>query len=652
MKQVNFILALRKATLALFMTGSSLITVESVSAQSVYALSGNALYQFDAMNAAAAMPIGEISGITPGQMIEGIDFRPLTGQLYALGYDRNMQTAQLYVVDPATAMATAVNLTPISLVLGPVGAERLEVTFDFNPTVDRIRVMSNRDYNYRLHPVTGAVVFTDLNLQYAVADMNAGANPNVVTGAYTNSYVGATSTTLYDVDAKLRVLAKQDPPNNGTLNTVGMVLDGGLKTLSPADMDIFYNPETQMNEAYLVANRNGVPDKFLSIDLTTGMATLISNVIGDSLFIQDIACFIDRSYPALMGTVGYALNTNNFLLAFDTSNPGIIREAVPVTGITLNQSIVGLDFRPATGELYALGYNTATSESQLYMINPATGVATAVNMTPTILSLGGTQVGVDFNPVVDKIRVISSNNMNYRLNTDGTILFTDLNLQYAAGDMNEGMDPVIGAGAYTNSYAGAATTSLYVHDNMYNAIALQSPPNDGVLSTVGGTGLMQNTADPSTDIDIVYDGVSNWAYFTGNTGTSTFDKLYQVDLATGMTMDMGWIGNGLAVKNIAFPVYNPMREAAAVLAGVGKLKADVFPNPAHNLLTVKTYNTTSAITRIRITNILGKDTGIETEQEIAAGGSVSLDVSPLLPGTYQITIQAEGKMITKSFVKL
>lgn len=168
-----------------------------------------------------------------------MDFRPLNGMLYALGYDRNLQTAQIYTINLMTAVATPVNVTPIALVLGPVGADRLDVTFDFNPTVDRIRVMSNRDYNYRLNPITGGIAFTDLNINYAVADINAGANPYVATGAYTNSYVGSTSTILYDIDAQLKIVAKQDPPNNGTLNTIGSLGGAVSKSLSSADMDIF-----------------------------------------------------------------------------------------------------------------------------------------------------------------------------------------------------------------------------------------------------------------------------------------------------------------------------------------------------------------------------------------------------------------------------
>lgn len=634
----------------MLISGWLLCADQAAHAQTIYALSGSDLYTFDAEDAATVNYVGEISGIAPGQMLEGIDFRPLTGQLYALGYDRVMQTAQLYTIDMVTAMATPVHPTPVSLVLGPAGAERLEITFDFNPTVDRIRVMSNRDHNYRLHPVTGAVVFTDLSLAYAAADMNAGINPNIVTGAYTNSYVGSTSTVLYDIDATLRVLAKQDPPNNGTLNTLGMLNGGVHKSASPADLDIWYNSQTQMNEAWLAVNTNGGPDKLVSLDLATGMGTVISNTIG-GLYVDDIACYIDRSFPALTGTLGYALNANNFLLSFDAAQPAIIREAVPVTGITLNQSIVGMDFRPATGELYALGYNAGTGESQLYTINTMTGAATAINATPTILALGGTQVGVDFNPVVDKIRVVSANNMNYRLNTDGTLFFTDLALNYGAGDMNAGMDPQVGAAGYTNSFAGTATTSLYVVDNALNILALQSPPNDGVLGTIGATGIMQDLTDVTADLDIVYDGAMNWAYFTGNTSGFTFDDLYSVDLTTGMLTELGRIGNGMAIRNIAFPVYDPMRLAGAGLQGTGKLKVDVYPNPVHDLLNVKFYFTEATFADVRVFDLLGNDTGIGVAETVAAGGSVTLDVSPLVPGSYFVRVQAGGKTTSRSIIR-
>ncbi|RZK88764.1 MAG: DUF4394 domain-containing protein, partial [Hymenobacter sp.] len=126
-----------------------------------------------------------VSGVTPGQRLVGMDYRPNTGQAFVLGYDASITStstpnAQLYTIAPATGVVTAVGAA-IRLELG--GATD-RIGFDFNPTVDRIRVVSTNDRNYRLNPVTGGVAATDGNLAYAdgtPADANVGAV------AYTNS---------------------------------------------------------------------------------------------------------------------------------------------------------------------------------------------------------------------------------------------------------------------------------------------------------------------------------------------------------------------------------------------------------------------------------------------------------------------------------
>ena len=45
--------------------------------------------------------------------------------------------------------------------------------------------------------------------------------PSVDAVAYTNSFGGATTTTLYDIDYGADNLYVQNPPNNGTLVIVG-----------------------------------------------------------------------------------------------------------------------------------------------------------------------------------------------------------------------------------------------------------------------------------------------------------------------------------------------------------------------------------------------------------------------------------------------
>ncbi|RZK30163.1 MAG: DUF4394 domain-containing protein [Hymenobacter sp.] len=97
------------------------------------------------------------------------------------------------------------------------------------------------------------------------------------------------------------------------------------------------------------------------------------------------------------------------LVTFNATTPGTFATTVPITGFTAGQAIVGIDVRPNTGELFALGYNPTGTQAQLYTINRTTGVVTAIGAALT-LNLGTTtaRIGFDFNPTVDRIRVTSA----------------------------------------------------------------------------------------------------------------------------------------------------------------------------------------------------------------------------------------------------
>ena len=160
-------------------------------------------------------PPVRISGVTPGQKLVGIDSRPLNGLLYGLGYDGSKTTAnaQLYTVDTATGAVTPVGAAT-TLALGTVGPLGQNIGFDFNPVADRIRVVSSNRANYRLDPRDGSVVLKDGDLAYTTGTLT----PGVTTAAYTNSTIGSTSTTLYNVDKQNgSILTIQSLPNNGTL---------------------------------------------------------------------------------------------------------------------------------------------------------------------------------------------------------------------------------------------------------------------------------------------------------------------------------------------------------------------------------------------------------------------------------------------------
>lgn len=519
-------------------------------AQTVFALSGDNLLTFDAAAPALILSNTAITGVDANYTISGMDFRPATGELYALGYNQSNGEARLYVIQKTTAVATAVGMAAVTLDTG-----MNKIGFDFNPTVDRIRVTGSSNSNYRLHPVTGALVAVDGDLAFAPADPNAGTNPSIGAVAYTNSYIGAATTTLYNYDDSLGILTSQIPPNNGTLNTVGslgIVLNLNNQT---ADMDITFDAVTGLNIAWFVASDDqSFSDMLYTINLQTGVATLVG-LVGTGIEIDDIAIEIEREVPEeVTGQLVFALAANNNLLSFDSDVPGLIRSSVPVGGLTAGQLLAGMDFRPATGELYGLGYNPTTGEARLYTIHPTSGLATAVGAAAVTLEPAMGKIGFDFNPTVDRIRVTGSNNANFRLHpVTGAVAATDVDLAFAAGDPNAGNEPSVGAVAYTNSYIGTSTTTLYNYDDSLNVLTTQIPPNNGTLNTVGSTGLVLNLTDPSADLDIFFDTTSNsnLAYLSANTDNLLHDNFYSIDLNSGAATLVGKIGLGIPVNDIA-----------------------------------------------------------------------------------------------------
>ena len=563
---------------------------QTIQAQTIYALSGSKLVSFSAQSPATLLSNVGVTGIAAGQDIAGMDFRPNTGELFALGYNQTTGGAQLYTINLTTGAATAIGASiALKTNMG-------KVSMDFNPTVDRIRVTGSDNSNYRLHPVTGAIAATDLNLAFAGTDVNAAATPSIGTGAYTNSYIGATATTLYNYDDALNVLTTQIPPNNGTLNTVG---SSGISVNGAdpsSDLDIFFDAAAGMNRAYLAANTGAdLNDKLYSINLTSGAATLIGN-IGNGIAVSDIAVLIDRTVPAkVTGRLIYALASNGNLISFDSDLPGTIRRVVTISGLAMGQVLSGLDVRPATGELYGFGYNTATGEGRLYTIDPTTGIAKAIGTEAFTLKAGMGKVSMDFNPTVDRVRVTGSDNSNYRLHpVTGAVAATDGTLAFAASDVNAGTNPSVGTGAYTNSFNGATATTLYNYDDSLNVLTTQIPPNNGTLNTVGASGIVVNLADPSADLDIVYNPYSggNMAFLAANVGTSAFDNLYTVNLTTGAATLVGRIGNGIAIVDIA--ATTQAAEVACDVKTIGCVKYELL-SIVRDASGNKTY-------RIRVTN--------------------------------------------------
>ena len=452
----------------------------------VYALTADGkLLLVNAKNPSSVTSQVTLSGLQTGETILGVDFRPATGQLYGVG-----STSRLYIIDPKTGISRAVSATPFTPALTGTS-----VGFDFNPTVDRIRLVTSTGQNLRLHPETGAVAATD-------GAINGVTNAKITASAYTQNKAGATTTVLFGIDVANDKLHKQDPPNDGKLVEVGSL---GFDVEDASGFDI--NPDgTSALAALSVAGTSSL----FTIDLTSGKAAKIGN------FTQQITGIAIPTEP-----VAYAISATNDLLIFNPLATTPTSISKPITGMQTGETILGLDMRPVNGQLFALG-----STSRIYTINASSGVAALVGTAPLTTLLSGTSFGFDFNPTVDRIRIVSNTGQNLRFNpADGTVI-VDGNISMATAN-------ITGA-AYTNNVAGATTTVLFDIDSQTDRLYKQDPPNLGTLVDVGALGV---NVEAANGFDIGSTSGTAYGLFT----VAGVQKIYTVNLTTGAATALGTI---------------------------------------------------------------------------------------------------------------
>jgi hypothetical protein len=239
-------------------------------------------------------------------------------------------------------------------------------------------------------------------------------------------------------------------------------------------------------------------------------------------------------------------NVANALVTVDTASPNLSNSPIAITGTTTG--IIDIDYRPSNGLLYGLG-----RDNGIYTINATTGVATLVSTLST--GLNGSFFGIDFNPVADRLRIVSDIGQNLRVDVSTGATAVDGPLTV----------PNIVAVGYTNSVAGASATTLYDIDYNFDNLYIQNPPNNGTLGLVGGLGV---EGGPQVGFDI--SGASGVAYASLNLAGLASSRLYTVNLANGAATLLGNFGlpanftvRGLAVASV---VPEP---ASLAMVGIG-----------------------------------------------------------------------------------
>ena len=222
----------------------------------------------------------QITGLPAGVSLKGIDFRPATGDLYALGSDR-----VVYRVNPQTAIAVAEGPAFEAM---PTALTGDKIGFDFNPTVDKIRITSDADENFRLDPDPGSLLANDTKL--------TPADVTVVGSAYTNSsfvaFANRPATTMlfaYDTSGSGDRIWLQNPANAGTLMnplSTGSISARTSASTSPGRTTAATSP------ARPPARAGGA--QLYSVDLGSGRARTLGRIGDGNVVVTGLAAWQDQ----------------------------------------------------------------------------------------------------------------------------------------------------------------------------------------------------------------------------------------------------------------------------------------------------------------------------------------------------------------------
>lgn len=265
--------------------------------------------------------------------------------------------------------------------------------------------------------------------------------------------------------------------------------------------------------------------------------------------------------PVALATAIFALTTSNELMVVNAEVPQDILSIQAVTGLTAGENLLGIDGRASNGELYAI-----SDDARLFLINPNTAAATLVatlaadpaDTTDPFTGLSGLRFSIDFNPVADRLRIVSDLEQNLRVNMGTGLVTTDTPLAYDTdtdgagpdtGDVNAGANPSIAGIAYSNNVVNATATTLYGIDDQTFQIVVQNPPNNGTLLSNAPFGVANAT---HVGLDIAPDGT---AWVAGKHEVPMHPTEYilaTVDPTTGDGESHGVIGDGtIPIRDIA-----------------------------------------------------------------------------------------------------
>lgn len=197
------------------------------------------------------------------------------------------------------------------------------------------------------------------------------------------------------------------------------------------------------------------------------------------------------------------------LVRFSLSDPSTV---TAIGRLDAAGDVVGLDFRPASGELFAF-----TAMGELLLVDPMT--AQTRQVTSSIGDLEGARYDIDFNPAANALRLISDARQNFRM---GSPALVESAMMPALVDGTFGYLQGVVATAYTNVNPDQSGTQMFVI-SADSRTFYQQNPNVGLLTRIGGLFAGADSLD-----------VKGYNVFTAADDTNEHYAVFDVDGTVGL----------------------------------------------------------------------------------------------------------------------
>ncbi|MES3040335.1 MAG: DUF4394 domain-containing protein [Pseudomonadota bacterium] len=467
---------------------------------------------------AQATTAGTVGALDPSEEILDIDYRNSEGQLYALTRTilGSTVTARIVTIAPASgALARVSTLTGVTLSASDT------YSIDFNPAVDRLRIISSSGRNIKVNVLTGA------------ASMDSDINPVIAqTGvAYTDTFTaGSTAgrtTLLFGLDSATDKIYTINP-SSGALSA-GVTL--GIDTTKISGFDI--DPSAQRGGVAILTVAGQAQVYTINTQAVSNAATLkgkLFNLIAGETF-KGLS-LITSANPTVL-----ALDAANGLYSFNAQTPAQLSAKTAVT-LPNNATLLGIDFSIKDGVLYGLG-----NDGLVYDLTTSKSPTAAKNNT--VIALGALNRTIEITPIDGRLRIVRSAE-----NTSDLIKLSD-------GTSTPGtVTPAtsnIAAAAYSENYAGITATRLFAIDLTTNRFLFQDESSTTTADMTLTTGVSLGISPIApVGFDISGRGNENLLLMARVAGTTPFN-LYRVspfDTLNPLTL-IGQIGTLTNLVDIA-----------------------------------------------------------------------------------------------------